>query len=89
VPAPVRQPAPVPAEGRPSSRCSSDATSKDAIYRIQPIYERAAPREIQETTRIALREVRPQRTRLRRVAGYDILSRQVPWSWDAISRSSK
>jgi hypothetical protein len=58
----------------------------EQLYRIQPIYEHRAP-EIRETTRIALREVRPvrERVRLRRVAGYEVLGRRVPWSWDCVS----
>lgn len=44
--------------------------------------------EVRETTRVALREVRPSRTervRLRRVAGYEMLGREVPWNWDCVS----
>jgi len=44
---------------------------------------------VQSSTRNALREVRerctPRRSRVRRVAGYEVLRAQVPWSWDCIS----
>lgn len=39
---------------------------------------------------MALREVRPEhrdRGRLRRVAGYEVLGREVPWNWDCVSSS--
>ncbi|KAH7115154.1 hypothetical protein B0J11DRAFT_510760 [Dendryphion nanum] len=44
-----------------------------------------ARQDVRETTRIALREVRPARRGLRRVAGYEVLNKQVPWSWDCVS----
>lgn len=74
----------------PPSRC----TSREPTYRIQPIVDpphystvvvEPDVREIRETTRIALREARPERRRLRRVAGYELLGRDVPWSWDCVS----
>ena len=67
----------------PPSRCPSKV--REPIYRTQIVEPNT--REIRETTRIALREVRPERERgrLRRVAGYEVLGRHVPWSWDAVS----
>ncbi|KAF2787940.1 hypothetical protein K505DRAFT_119036 [Melanomma pulvis-pyrius CBS 109.77] len=67
----------------PPSRCPS----REPIYRTQVVEPEPSPREIRETTRVALREVRPERVRgrLRRVAGYEVLGRDVPWSWDAVS----
>ncbi|KAF2115176.1 hypothetical protein BDV96DRAFT_575004 [Lophiotrema nucula] len=45
--------------------------------------------EVRETTRVALRDVYPrrerERRRLRRVAGYEVLSSRVPWGWDCVS----
>ena len=64
---------------------SSPDPNCEPIYRTQVV--EPSSRDIRETTRIALREVRPdrQRGRLRRVAGYEVLGRNVPWSWDAVS----
>lgn len=82
---PGKKRAPLP-KAPPTSRNSSCAPSREPIYRIQPIYERREPDvEVRETTRIALREVRPERSRLRRVAGYEVLGKRVPWSWDCVS----
>ncbi|KAF2195198.1 hypothetical protein K469DRAFT_743824 [Zopfia rhizophila CBS 207.26] len=53
--------------------------------RYRTVIAEPATQEIRETTRIALREVKPQRGRLRRVAGYEVLGRDVPWSWDCVS----
>ncbi|KAF2687753.1 hypothetical protein K458DRAFT_414834 [Lentithecium fluviatile CBS 122367] len=72
---------PLPAP--PPSSCPSP---REPIYRTQIVEPK--PREVRETTRIALREVRPegrQRGRLRRVAGYEVLGREVPWDWDCVS----
>ncbi|KAF2477795.1 uncharacterized protein BDR25DRAFT_3999 [Lindgomyces ingoldianus] len=46
--------------------------------------------DIRETTRVALREATPawDRGRLRRVAGYEVLSAQVPWGWDCVSSTA-
>jgi hypothetical protein len=44
--------------------------------------------ELRETTRVALRELRPDRGRLRRVAGYEVLGREVPWDWDCVSSAA-
>ncbi|KAF2703111.1 hypothetical protein K504DRAFT_184100 [Pleomassaria siparia CBS 279.74] len=76
-----RAPAPYPP---PPSRCHS-REPPEPIYRTQVV--EPSSREIRETTRVALREVRPERERgrLRRVAGYEVLGRDVPWSWDAVS----
>lgn len=90
-----RAPAPTP-RPPPPSRCSSPprSHSRDPTYRIQPISESRPYRtviatpgvdEVRETTRIALREAKPERNRLRRVAGYEVLGREVPWSWDCVS----
>ena len=86
-------PAPPPPSREPSR--SRRSRSRDALYRIQPISVTNPPyrvviaepetEEIRETTRIALRESRPRERRLRRVAGYEVLGREVPWSWDCVS----
>jgi hypothetical protein len=87
----------------PPSRTASPARSKsrEPTYRIQPISS-PAPRyktititpdqtrtEIQETTRTALRDARPRsERRIRRVAGYEVLGRDVPWNWDSVSSAA-
>ncbi|EMD95039.1 hypothetical protein COCC4DRAFT_151445, partial [Bipolaris maydis ATCC 48331] len=74
---------------------------RDPIYHtqiIQPTSPRArgpSPSTVRETTRIALRtstatssnqpQQRRPRNNLRRVAGYQVLGRQVPWDWDCVS----
>jgi hypothetical protein len=84
------------------SHSSSPSHSREPIYRIQPFpnpstsppYRTivAEPRpgvdEIRETTRVALRETRPERGRLRRVAGYEVLGKEMPWSWDCVSSTA-
>ncbi|KNG44316.1 hypothetical protein TW65_08667 [Stemphylium lycopersici] len=77
-PPPVSSP---PAAAPPSKPC-------EPIYHTQII----APTAVRETTRAALRRVQTDRatrtaTRnsLRRVAGYQVLGRQVPWDWDCYS----
>ncbi|KAF2258805.1 hypothetical protein CC78DRAFT_95717 [Lojkania enalia] len=71
-------PGPRPIKSRPRSR------SGEPTYRTQVV----EPQEVRETTRIALREAAPNRGRLRRVAGYEVLSSRVPWSWDCVSSAS-
>lgn len=55
------------------------------MYRTQ-IVEPALKevREVKDATRIALREVKPERGRLRRVAGYEVMGKDVPWDWDCV-----
>ncbi|KAF5849384.1 hypothetical protein GGP41_006267 [Bipolaris sorokiniana] len=69
---------------------------------IQPTSPRArargpGPSTVRETTRIALRtstatsnqpQQRRPRNNLRRVAGYQVLGRQVPWDWDCVSSTA-
>ncbi|KAF2639986.1 hypothetical protein P280DRAFT_24393 [Massarina eburnea CBS 473.64] len=79
-------PAPAPAPPPPSRSPSSCPSPREPVYRTQIVEPQM--REMQETTRIALREARPERRdrgRLRRVAGYEVLGREVPWSWDCVS----
>ncbi|KAF2240724.1 hypothetical protein BU26DRAFT_544717 [Trematosphaeria pertusa] len=81
-------PPPPPPPSRNPSRCREP--DREPIYRTQ-IVEPARTQEVRETTRIALREVRPERRergRLRRVAGYEVLGREVPWSWDCVSSAA-
>ncbi|KAF2649296.1 hypothetical protein K491DRAFT_208544 [Lophiostoma macrostomum CBS 122681] len=92
-----RKRAQTPRPPPPSRRSSrSRERSRDPIYKIQTVDEGAlagyrttvvepAQHEVRETTRIALRETRPERRGLRRVAGYEVLAREVPWSWDCVS----
>ncbi|KAF9733119.1 hypothetical protein PMIN01_08802 [Paraphaeosphaeria minitans] len=81
-----RRPAP-PTSAPPSSRSPSACPSpREPIYRTQIV--EPAKTEIRETTRVALREVRPDRGRLRRVAGYEVLGREVPWDWDCVSSAA-
>ncbi|PVH94254.1 hypothetical protein DM02DRAFT_198761 [Periconia macrospinosa] len=70
----------------PPSRSPSCPSPREPVYRTQLVEPRV--QEVRETTRIALREGRPDRRdrgRLRRVAGYEVLGREVPWSWDCVS----
>lgn len=62
---------------------------REPIYRTQIIQPPSSRNTaVRETTRVALRtsttERRP-RQNLRRVAGYQVLGRQVPWDWDCVS----
>lgn len=72
-----------PSTCRPCSPSSSPARPREPIYRTQIV----EPAYVRETTRVALRSVQPerQRSRLRRVAGYEVLGREVPWNWDCVS----
>ncbi|KAH7354585.1 hypothetical protein BKA66DRAFT_446641 [Pyrenochaeta sp. MPI-SDFR-AT-0127] len=67
----------------PRSRSSSPARSSEPIYRTQIV----EPAQVRENTRAALHTFHPerQRGRLRRVAGYEVLGREVPWNWDCVS----
>ncbi|CBY01868.1 predicted protein [Plenodomus lingam JN3] len=58
-------------------------TPREPVYRTQII----EPTTVRETTRGALRAMQSdrQQSRLRRVAGYEVLSRDVPWQWDCVS----
>ena len=60
----------------------SCASPREPIYRTQVVEPNTD--RVRETTRIALRDARPERRqmgRLRRVAGYELLGREVPWDW--------
>lgn len=92
---------PFPDLGRPSRSPRSPSRRRDSgtgddgdepTYRIQPIYEvrepRGMDREVRENTRAALE--RNERSggggrTIRRVRGYDVLARRVPWSWECVS----
>ncbi|PSN64582.1 hypothetical protein BS50DRAFT_576023 [Corynespora cassiicola Philippines] len=78
-----RKRCPAPPPPPPSRSPSSCPSPKEPIYRTQIVEPRT--QEIRETTRIALRQARPERGRLRRVAGYEVLGGEVPWSWDCVS----
>ncbi|KAF1833192.1 hypothetical protein BDW02DRAFT_589862 [Decorospora gaudefroyi] len=76
-----------PSRCRPPRDCSP-SRPREPIYRTQ-IIEPSGP-AVRETTRAALRSsVQPSRNRhvLRRVAGYEVLGKQVPWDWDCVSSS--
>ncbi|KAF1848341.1 uncharacterized protein K460DRAFT_403630 [Cucurbitaria berberidis CBS 394.84] len=72
-----------PSRCRPCSRSSSPLRPREPIYRTQIV----EPAQVRETTRVALGTVQPERhkSRLRRVAGYEVLGRDVPWNWDCVS----
>ncbi|KAF1949321.1 hypothetical protein CC80DRAFT_278126 [Byssothecium circinans] len=81
-----RRLSPTPPPPPPSRSPSSCPSPREPVYRTQIVEPRV--REVQETTRIALREApseRRDRGRLRRVAGYEVLGREVPWNWDCVS----
>ncbi|KAF1979477.1 hypothetical protein BU23DRAFT_98569 [Bimuria novae-zelandiae CBS 107.79] len=76
-------PPPPPSAPPPSRSPSSCPEPREPTYRTKIV--EPATREVRETTRVALREVRPERGRLRRVAGYEVLGKEVPWDWDCVS----
>lgn len=79
-------PRPPPSCPPPSTISSTCAWASEPTYKtriVEPVR-----REVRETTRIALRESRPDRGRLRRVAGYEVLGREMPWDWDCVSSES-
>jgi hypothetical protein len=75
-----------PSRCRPRSPAPRPRRDSEPIYRTQVV----EPREVRETTRVALRttESERQRGRLRRVAGYEVLGAQVPFDWDCISSAA-
>ncbi|USP80055.1 hypothetical protein yc1106_07329 [Curvularia clavata] len=84
-------PSTTPRDTSPLLPPSIPSPPRDPIYRtqiIQPPSSRSAA--VRETTRVALRTStqanistdRRPRQNLRRVAGYQVLGRQVPWDWD-------
>jgi hypothetical protein len=81
-PPPTRDPSRCP----PRSQAPRPRRDSEPIYRTQVV----EPREVRETTRVALRttESERQRGRLRRVAGYEVLGAQVPFDWDCISSTA-
>ncbi|KAF2845428.1 hypothetical protein T440DRAFT_277042 [Plenodomus tracheiphilus IPT5] len=74
-----------PSTCRPRSRSPSSRppASCEPIYRTQIV----EPATVRETTRVALHSMQSGRrqSRLRRVAGYEVLGRELPWQWDCIS----
>jgi hypothetical protein len=70
----------------PSSSTSSSSSSDDACPPKEPIYRTqiVEPAAVRATTRTALRDVRV-RGRVRRLGGYDVSGRSVPWDWDCVS----
>lgn len=78
-----RSPAPPTSAPPPSRSPSSCASPREPIYRTQIV--EPAKTEVRETTRVALKQMRPDRGRLRRVAGFEVLGRDVPWDWDCVS----
>jgi hypothetical protein len=81
-----------PPPTRDSSRCRPKSPSPSPRRPREPIYRTqiVEPREVRETTRVALTttESDRQRGRLRRVAGYEVLGSQVPFDWDCISSTA-
>ncbi|KAF2742721.1 hypothetical protein M011DRAFT_260622 [Sporormia fimetaria CBS 119925] len=75
----------------PREREQKSSPLKEPMYHFQPIAPRREPfvDEIRRTTRVAIKEIKPERKKLRRVAGYEVLSKQVPWSWDCMSKSTQ
>lgn len=75
-----------PPPTRAPSRCPpapSPHPPRDPTYRTQIVEPTL---QVRETTRTALQSTTDRtRGRLRRVAGYEVLSAQVPFDWDCIS----
>ncbi|OAL45086.1 hypothetical protein IQ07DRAFT_233575 [Pyrenochaeta sp. DS3sAY3a] len=65
----------------PRSRSCSPARPREPIYHTQIV----EPAQVRESTRVALCNPERPRGRLRRVAGYELLGREVPWQWDCVS----
>ncbi|KAF1940708.1 hypothetical protein EJ02DRAFT_494266 [Clathrospora elynae] len=57
--------------------------SREPRYRTQIV----EPAQVRATTRVALQQNRATSGRLRRVSGYEMLGKQVPWNWDCVSSS--
>jgi hypothetical protein len=82
----VSSPCPPPPTREPS-RCPPPSRPREPIYRTQVVQPTTNTTTVRESTRAALRSVQQERTRgtLRRVAGYEVLGKQVPWDWDCVS----
>jgi hypothetical protein len=82
----ISSPCPPPPTREPS-RCPPLSRPREPIYRTQIVQPTTNTTTVRETTRAALRSVQQERTRgaLRRVAGYEVLGKQVPWDWDCVS----
>ncbi|KAL6704135.1 hypothetical protein ACN47E_008695 [Coniothyrium glycines] len=82
-PPPTRDPSRHHSPPRSPSKCRTPTQHPEPIYRTQII----EPTSVRGTTRLALRTVESERPRgrLRRVAGYEVLGREVPWNWDCVS----
>ena len=86
-------PAPPP-PSRDSSKCRPRprAPSPAPCPPREPNYQTriVEPATVRETTRVALRNVQSgrQQNRLRRVAGYEVLGREMPWQWDCVSSTT-
>ncbi|KAI8939042.1 hypothetical protein NX059_004880 [Plenodomus lindquistii] len=78
-------PSQVPSTPPPHSHAPSAAppSPREPVYRTQIV----EPATVRETTRVALRSTHTDReqSRLRRVAGYEVLGRELPWQWDCVS----
>ena len=59
--------------------------SQEPIYHTQVVQPSPPLPGVRQTTRAALRRQPQERARLRRVAGYEVLGKQVPWDWDCVS----
>ncbi|KAJ4984713.1 hypothetical protein SVAN01_09827 [Stagonosporopsis vannaccii] len=67
----------------PSSSSSSSAAPcrpREPVYRTQIV----EPTAVRASTRSALRHLRAK-GRVRRVGGYEVLGKNVPWDWDCVS----
>jgi hypothetical protein len=69
----------------PPSREPSRCPPREPIYRTQIVEPTSAA--VRETTRAALQAPK-HRSQLRRVAGYEVLGKQMPWDWDCVSDSA-
>ena len=78
-PPPTRDPLRCP----PPSGAPPPSPPHDPVFRTQLV----TPQAVRDTTRMALGTVESnrQQSQLRRVAGYEVLSKQVPWHWDCVS----
>ncbi|KAF1931625.1 uncharacterized protein M421DRAFT_2274 [Didymella exigua CBS 183.55] len=69
----------------PSISSSSSSSSSDAASKTEPTYRtQIVEPGVRAGTRRALRDVRV-RGGLRRVGGYEVLGRSVPWDWECVS----
>ena len=82
----ISSPCPPPPTREPS-RCPPPSRPREPTYHTQIIEPRVSTTTVREGTRTALRNVQQERTRgtLRRVAGYEALSKSMPWDWDCVS----